>query len=528
MAGPVALAHVGQPAMDGDRPAQTIAQPATLSNAAVVSAEHYPAALEIRLLSICSDGESALVVMSEPALDVWPAVLSIWPEIVESVLVVAGLVLVRRTGRRRRTASGVPHCRRCGYIIYGKPSRCSECGTQLTPGGICLGGRASVMLIASITVGVLALVVFPLTRNSLPRRSNWVDEHSQWYSAQLLHVLESLFQFSEYDFIAFPAAVVEFDLKAQIARRTICTADFSVGDVRVWQEGETRLTAFVADMDRVVVIGETRGGRPRVIFRASEDTWPELIGFAANGERLYYYDTSHEVEGVCATDLTTGQVNCVRRIPCNRWRCFGPSGPYFEMSPLQRIAIVYDDAARERGEPVVRMLGLDSGEWLAALPLEDETSIWRANWILSDGGSLFLVNDRYEDASESRSGITVGNYSLNSATFSREIFIPMEDDEEHVLDVQVLTPDAWRITTKRWLDETSAKFRVHQVSLAPDGSAEVSTFERLIYQPADCDPSDWYSNGLRLRGVRVEWELRRYDELGSALLCFDLELPTRH
>jgi hypothetical protein len=237
-----------------------------------------------------------------------------WPEIVAGVAVIAGLVLLWRTFRRRRVP-GEPYCRRCNYRLTSVDAeRCPECGNDLKRRrGRVTGRRRTLRFIAAGLLILVAPVVYGLTFKSLPRKG---PTFRRWWSVGL-YDLADRYQ-------------IKWLLDRAISTRSIIEVDLATGErVRVikpaataswWgrmalDTGGRELFAIDSGEGGLEVLRvRTSSGRVLDRFAVSDSNRAQLglVGYSSERQSLLLLSSADK--SLSALDCSNGVVNEVTAV----------------------------------------------------------------------------------------------------------------------------------------------------------------------------------------------------------------------
>jgi len=474
------------------------------------------------VLWVSSDGSRALVVMTDERLDVWCALLSIWPECAALVCGLAGVALIVRARRIRRIPLGAPHCARCGYLLYGEPARCSECGTLLSPDTIAFGRHAMPVLIAGVFLLSLAIPGYSIGRSWLPRDSDLLHEHGTWYSRSLYRAAEHVFPEWAENRREFCEAVFEYHVSDRTLGREVVRARWDIED---WNCAPPKRDSIVlvSDEDQLVVISAIETTRSKAISLGDMEGWPMPIGWTSDGNRVFFYDISRDAVGVA--DLHTSKVDWLFEIPSHLTGCFGPWGPFFDMHPTRHLLLVDDPPAKGRGEPIVRIRDLDRNAWVATINVDDGYGLIQFS---SDGRAVIGI-----DWNPHGSGIwgetdeAVFTYwPLDDVKAAHHVVFSDHFEYDERLAFDSREADSWRLVGAKKQDGGDYLVTARDYRASPRGETESTDTSCMLPWPTELEPDEWWSSGLTLRDhSRIEWRLCRGDSQGSALFVYDLGWP---
>lgn len=141
----------------------------------------------VDVLSVSNDGPHAWVVVSYPTINAWPWLVHRWVALATAALVGIVVIVGIRMWRilARPQEIGKPHCRGCGYCLFGVAGReCPECGRGLSGWRATVTGRARLpRVVPAIAVGALAAGLYVFAIFSLPAHGSactWFDWPSVW------------------------------------------------------------------------------------------------------------------------------------------------------------------------------------------------------------------------------------------------------------------------------------------------------------------------------------------------------------
>jgi hypothetical protein len=295
---------------------------------------------EVHSAAFTPDGRVVYVHLHAPLIDLWPVLVSWWPEALAVVCGLLTLWLAARLWRVRARPQerGKPYCRRCNYdvsshvkrqpgshrwIIPSDDARCPECGARLSRRRGLRAGRGLVrrtVFVSSLWLLSVTAMIVGLCYG-LPRQgsvSRWRSWPSMWAANLAIeHQIAWLLQH-----VRDGDAVVEVDLQRGGQQRTVLVRTRkSYEPIVIAPDGRSM---FVTRQGHVIDRYQLPSGKliewMQMPGRVTVDVGsPAVIGFSSDGDSAYVQwasDTS-ALSGVSEWNLGAESAREVVTVPAH-------------------------------------------------------------------------------------------------------------------------------------------------------------------------------------------------------------------